>query len=63
MSSLKALIKKREQIDREIEQLKERQKRKERIGELAAEARLLEISDDELRAAFKQIADRKPPPA
>ncbi len=61
MNKLETLIKKRGQIDQEIEQLKQRQKRGERVAQLAGEAGLLDLGDDELRMAFRQIAETNRP--
>jgi len=61
VNKLETLIKKRGQIDQEIEQLKQRQKRGERVAQLAGEAGLLDLGDDELRMAFRQIAETNRP--
>lgn len=61
MTRLATLMKKREELDRQIQQAQAAQKRGERIAELAAEAGLLELKDDELRAAFQRIAAARKP--
>jgi len=48
-------------LDQEIERARLQQKRSERIAQLAAEAGLLEIADDELREAFLAIRAGKKP--
>lgn len=61
MSKLDTLLKKRAVLDQEIERARLQQKRSERIAQLAAEAGLLEIADDELREAFLAIRAGKKP--
>jgi len=56
---LDALLKKRADIERAIEAAQFAETRKKSIGELAAQAGVLDATDDEIMAALKALAGRR----
>ena len=66
MKNIDSLIRKREALEKKIAAAQAAEKRKGVVAGLAEKAGLLSLTDDQLEAAFSQIAQRtgiKEPPA
>jgi hypothetical protein len=59
VSKLESLLKKRDELERKIQEVQAQEKRGQQIARLAIEAGIVDLTDDEIVAGFRKMAAAK----